>query len=73
LACRVRALPQFLRPAANDDFRIEANVLRFGKASAFAEARLARAAGGQLVAHASSEFASDAVAAHAACSCPPSN
>ncbi len=47
----------FLRPAVNGDFRIEAKVLRFGKASAFAEARLTLAAGGDLVAHASSEFA----------------
>lgn len=47
----------FLRPAVNDDFRIEAKVLRFGKASAFAEARLTLAASGELVAQASSEFA----------------
>jgi len=47
----------FLRPAVNDDFRIEARVLRFGKASAFAQARLTLAASGDLVAHASSEFA----------------
>lgn len=47
----------FLRPAMNDDFRVEAEVLRFGKASAFAEARLTLTAGGELVALASSEFA----------------
>lgn len=47
----------FLRPALNDDFRIEAKVLRFGKASAFAQARLTLAASGELVAQASSEFA----------------
>ena len=42
----------FLRPAVHD-----AKVLRFGKASAFAEARLTLAASGDLVAVASSEFA----------------
>jgi acyl-coenzyme A thioesterase PaaI-like protein len=47
----------FLRPAVNDDFRVSAKVLRFGKASAFAEARLTLAASGDLVAVASSEFA----------------
>src|SRR5262245_36204040 len=30
----------FLRPAIDDDFIVEAKVLRFGKASAFAEARV---------------------------------
>jgi acyl-coenzyme A thioesterase PaaI-like protein len=47
----------FLRPAANEDLRVTAKVLRFGKASAFAEARLVFATSGELVAHASSEFA----------------
>jgi acyl-coenzyme A thioesterase PaaI-like protein len=47
----------FLRPALNDDFLVTAKVLRFCKASAFAEARLVSAATGEVVAHASSEFA----------------
>ena len=47
----------FLRPAVDDDFRIEATVLRFGKATAFAEARLTFASSGVLVAHATAEFA----------------
>jgi acyl-coenzyme A thioesterase PaaI-like protein len=47
----------FLRPAVDDDFRISAKVLRFGKASAFAEAQVTYAGSGQLVAQASSEFA----------------
>jgi len=47
----------FLRPAAGDDMRIEVNVLRFGKASAFAEARVTFLGSGDLVAHASLEFA----------------
>jgi acyl-coenzyme A thioesterase PaaI-like protein len=47
----------FLRPAIDDDLRVEAEVLRFGKASAFAEGRVTLARSGALVAHASSEFA----------------
>ncbi len=47
----------FLRPAVNDDFQVQANVLRFGKSSAFAEARVTFASSGELVAHASLEFA----------------
>jgi len=47
----------FLRPARDDDFRIEANVLRFGKASAFVETRVTLATSGELVAHATLEFA----------------
>ena len=47
----------FLRPAINDDFRVKAEVLRFGNASAFAETRVMFAATGELVAHASLEFA----------------
>lgn len=47
----------FLRAAVNDDFLIEAQVLRFGKATAFAEARVRFASSGELVAHASAEFA----------------
>ena len=47
----------FLRPAIDDDLRVQAKVLRFGKASAFAEGRVTLAASGTLVAHASSEFA----------------
>ena len=47
----------FLRPALNDDFHVEATVLRFGKATAFAEARVTFASSGELVAHATAEFA----------------
>lgn len=47
----------FLRPAIDDDFIVEAEVLRFGKASAFAEARVSLASSGNLVAHAVLEFA----------------
>lgn len=47
----------FLRPARDDDFFIEASVLRFGKATAYAEARVTFAASGELVAHAVLEFA----------------
>lgn len=47
----------FLRPAVNDDFRVKVTVLRFGKTSAFAEARVTFASSGELVAHASLEFA----------------
>lgn len=47
----------FLRPAVSDDMRVEANVLRFGKTSAFAEAKVLFAESGELVAHATLEFA----------------
>lgn len=47
----------FLRPAAHHDMRVVANVLRFGGASAFVEARVTFQASGELVAHASLEFA----------------
>lgn len=47
----------FLRPAANDDFRIEANVKRFGKSSAYIECNVTFAGSGELVAHAVLEFA----------------
>lgn len=47
----------FLRPAMTHDMRIEANVLRFGKSSAFAEAKVTFANSGKLVAHATHEFA----------------
>jgi acyl-coenzyme A thioesterase PaaI-like protein len=47
----------FLRPAAGDDFRVRAKVLRFGKSSAFAECQVVLAGSGTLVAHASAEFA----------------
>lgn len=47
----------FLQPAMTHDMRAEANVLRFGNASAFAEARVVFAATGELVAHATIEFA----------------
>jgi len=47
----------FLRPAMSHDMRVEANVLRFGKASAFAETKVLFAESGDLVAHATLEFA----------------
>jgi len=47
----------FLRPAANDDFRIEAQVKRFGKASSYIECSVTFASSGELVAHAVLEFA----------------
>ncbi len=47
----------FLRPAKGDDFIVEANVLRFGKTTAYAEAKITFAASGALVAHAVLEFA----------------
>ena len=47
----------FLRPAINDDFYVRAEVLRFGKASAFTETRVSFASTGKLAAHASLEFA----------------
>lgn len=48
---------QFLRPAKGDDFIVEANVLRFGKSTAYLEASVAYATSGELVAHAVLEFA----------------
>lgn len=47
----------FLRPAANDDVRIEATVRRFGKASAYVDCSVTFAVSGELVAHAVLEFA----------------
>jgi acyl-coenzyme A thioesterase PaaI-like protein len=47
----------FLRPAVSDDMTVLANVLRFGKTSAFAEARVTFLGSGELVAHATLEFA----------------
>lgn len=41
----------------NDDFLVQASVLRFGKASAFAEARVTFVSSGKMVAHATAEFA----------------
>jgi len=46
----------FLRPAKGD-LLVEVSVTRFGKASAFAEARVTAAEGGELVAHAVTEYA----------------
>lgn len=47
----------FLRPAVNDDYHVRAEVLRFGKASAFTETRVSFASTGKLVADACLEFA----------------
>lgn len=48
---------QFLRPARGDDMIIEVNVLRFGKATAYAECHVKFATSGELVAHAVTEYA----------------
>lgn len=47
----------FLRPAMSEDMQVEATVLRFGKASAFAETKVTFLKSGELVAHATLEFA----------------
>jgi acyl-coenzyme A thioesterase PaaI-like protein len=47
----------FLRPAANDDFLIAAEVRRFGKASAYVDCSVTFVGSGELVAHAVLEFA----------------
>lgn len=47
----------FLRPALGDDLLVEATVTRFGKTSAYAEARVTLAGSGELVAHAVTEYA----------------
>ena len=47
----------FLRPAMSDDMKVQANVLRFGRTSAFAETRVTFLKSGELVAHATLEFA----------------
>ncbi len=47
----------FLRPAANDDFMIEATVRRFGKTSAYVDCSVTFARSGELVAHGVLEFA----------------
>ena len=52
----------FLRPALNDDLHIHANVLRFGNATAYGEAKVTFATSGKLVAHATAEFALEASA-----------
>jgi uncharacterized protein (TIGR00369 family) len=48
---------QFLRPARGGDLIVEVNVLRFGKATAYAEAHVKLAGSGELVAHAVTEYA----------------
>ena len=47
----------FLRPALSGDLKIEALVLRFGKSSSFLETKVTFVDSGELVAHASLEFA----------------
>lgn len=47
----------FLRPAKGDDFIVAANVLRFGKATAYAEVHVTFVGSGEMVAHAVLEFA----------------
>jgi len=48
---------QFLRPASGDDLTVTAEVLRFGKSTAYVETRITFAGSGALVAHAVLEFA----------------
>jgi len=48
---------QFLRPAKGDDFIVEANVLRFGKTTAYLETHVRYAGSREIVAHAVLEFA----------------
>lgn len=47
----------FLRPAKGDDFLVEAQVVRWGKATAYIDARISFVTSGELVAHAVLEFA----------------
>lgn len=47
---------QFLRPARGGDLFVEVSVLRFGKATAYAEAHV-KSASGDLIAHAVTEYA----------------
>ena len=47
----------FVRPAKGDDLRVEAKVMRFGKASALIDARVTFVGSGELVAQAMLEFA----------------
>ena len=47
----------FLRPAMSEDLKVQATVLRFGKGSAFAETKVTFLGSGELVAHATLEFA----------------
>lgn len=47
----------FLRPAKGGDFRVEATVLRFGKATAYGEGRITLAGSDDVIAHAVFEFA----------------
>ena len=47
----------FLRPAMSEDMKVQANVLRFGKTSAFAKTRVTFLTSDELVAHATFEFA----------------
>jgi acyl-coenzyme A thioesterase PaaI-like protein len=46
----------FLRPAANDDFLIEATVKRFGKTNAYVDCSVTFVTSSELVAHAVLEF-----------------
>jgi acyl-coenzyme A thioesterase PaaI-like protein len=48
---------QFLRPALGDDMIVTAEVLRFGKSTAYVETKITFAGSGALVAHAVLEFA----------------
>lgn len=47
----------FVRPAANDDFSVVAEVLRFGKIAAYVEIKVWASSSSELVAHAAAEFA----------------
>ncbi len=47
---------QFLRPALDEDLRLQVNVLKFGRVVAYAETKGTFASSGKLVAHATNEF-----------------
>ena len=49
--------PHFLRPAMVEDMKAQANILRFGKTSTFAETKVTFLSSGELVAHATLKFA----------------
>jgi uncharacterized protein (TIGR00369 family) len=48
---------QFLRPAVGGDLLVEAKVLKFGRSIAYGDVHVRRESDGELIAHATSEFA----------------
>ena len=47
----------FLRPAIDEDFLVEAKIMRFGKATAYSDAKVTGVTSGKMIAHAVLEFA----------------